>query len=67
MRQWGLDASLYKNILFSERLNFRIGADFFNVFNIPGNPNSVTGDGMLTTRNSGQNARTLQFNARLSW
>jgi hypothetical protein len=45
----------------------RVGADFFNVLNVAGNPNSVSGDGMLTTRNSGQNARVMQLNARINW
>jgi hypothetical protein len=67
VKQWGLDASIFKNILFNERLNVRVGADFFNVLNVAGNPNSVSGDGMLTTRNSGQNARVMQLNARISW
>jgi hypothetical protein len=67
VRQWGLDASIFKNIRFGEALNMRLGADWFNVLNVPGNPNSISGDGMLTTRNSGQNARTLQLNARITW
>lgn len=65
-RQWGLDASLYKNVNFGERLNVRVGADFFNVFNHPGNPTGVSG-GILATRNSGFGARTLQLNARIGW
>jgi hypothetical protein len=67
VRQWGLDASLVKNIPFGERFNVRFNADFFNVLNAPGNPNSIGGDGMLSTRSSGQGPRTLQFSARLSW
>jgi hypothetical protein len=67
VRQWGLDASIFKNIQFGEILNMRLGADWFNVLNVAGNPNSVGGDGMLSTRNSGQNARTLQLNAQISW
>jgi hypothetical protein len=67
VNQWGVDASLYKNITFRERVNFRIGADFFNVFNIAGNPNSIGGDGFLNAQNSGNAARVLQFNGRISW
>jgi hypothetical protein len=67
VRQWGLDASIFKNIRFREALNVRLGADWFNVLNVAGNPNTIGGDGMLATRNSGQNARTLQLNARISW
>jgi len=67
VRQWGLDASLFKNVRFGERVNVRVNADFFNVLNAPGNPNSIGGDGILSTRNSGQAARVLQFGARLTW
>jgi len=51
IRQWVLDASLFKTITFRERLNIRFNADFFNVLNHPGNPNSVGGDGVLSVRN----------------
>ena len=64
---WSVDASIYKNIRFTERLNFRIGADFFNVLNVAGNPNTIGGDGFLNTQNSGNGARVLQFNGRISW
>ncbi len=66
VRQWNLDASLFKNVSFNERLNLRLGADFFNVFNHPGNPSGI-GGGILQTRNSGSGARTLQLNARITW
>jgi Carboxypeptidase regulatory-like domain len=65
--QWGLDASLFKAIPIGERFNIRFNADFFNVLNHPGNPNSVGGDGVLSTRNSGQAARELQLTLRLTW
>lgn len=39
--------------------------DFFNVLNHPGNPNSVKGNGMLTTQSSGENPRVLQLTLRL--
>jgi hypothetical protein len=67
IRQWGLDASLFKNVRLGERLNIRINGDFFNVLNAPGNPNSIGGDGMLSIRNSGNAARTLQMGARITW
>jgi hypothetical protein len=67
VNQWGVDASIYKNVKFGERLNFRIGADYFNALNVAGNPNSIGGDGMLVTRDSGQGARTLQLNGRITW
>ena len=68
VRQWGLDASLFKNIPFGERFNARFSADFFNVLNHPGNPSSVGGDGVLSTRNSGPGpARELQLTLRVLW
>jgi hypothetical protein len=48
-------------------VNVRFAADFFNVLNHPGNPNSVGGDGFLNTRSSGTNPRVLQLSLRLDW
>ncbi len=67
VRQWGISASLFKTIAISERVGLRINVDFFNVLNISGNPNSIGGDGILSTRNSGNTPRQLQLTARLSW
>jgi len=67
VRQWGLDASMFKMVPITERFNARLNVDFFNVLNHPGNPNSVGGTGMLSTRNSGSGARVLQLTVRLTW
>ncbi|PYT31614.1 MAG: hypothetical protein DMG57_04555 [Acidobacteria bacterium] len=67
IRQWGLDASAFKSIPITERVNARLNVDFFNVLNHPGNPNTLGSTGMLATRNSGQGARTLQLTLRLTW
>jgi len=67
VRQWNLDASLFKNIDIKERFNLRFNADFFNVLNAPNNPNSVGADGMLSTRSSGITPRMLQLSLRLTW
>jgi hypothetical protein len=67
VRQWGLDASLFKTIPINERFKIRFNADFFNVLNNPGNPNSVADSGILETRMSGQAARELQLTLRLIW
>lgn len=67
VRQWGLDASLFKNFPITERFTLRFNADFFNVLNHPGNPNSIGGDGFLNTRSSGQDPRMLQLSLRLRW
>jgi len=67
IRQWGLDASLFKNIPINERFKLRLNGDFFNVFNHPNNPNSVGGDGFLNCRSSGSDPRVLQLSLRLEW
>jgi hypothetical protein len=67
VRQWGLDASIFKTIPIKESLNLRLNVDFFNVLNHPGNPNSIGSTGMLATRNSGSGARQLQLTLRLNW
>ena len=67
VRQWGQDASLFKVIQFKERYTVRFNADFFNVFNHPGNPNSVTGDGVETVRSSGNSPRTVQLSLRFTF
>jgi hypothetical protein len=67
VRQWGLDASLFKSIAAGERVRVRFNADFFNVLNAPGNPNTIGGNGFLNTRASGNSPRTLQLTLRLSW
>ncbi len=67
VRQWGLDASLFKTIPVTERFLVRLNVDFFNVLNAPGNPNSVGSTGILDVRNSGGGARTLQLTLRVQW
>ena len=54
-------------IAIKESVRLRINADVFNVFNHPGNPNSVGSDGMESTRSSGNSPRTLQLSLRLSF
>ena len=68
VRQWNQDASLFKNIPIHEAVNLRFTADFFNVFNHPGNPNTVGGDGFLNCQASGAaNPRIVQLSLRLNW
>ena len=55
--QWGLDASVFKNIPIKERFRFRLQADFFNVLNHANfeNPrNSTSGSAALTSLTFGQ-------------
>jgi hypothetical protein len=66
-RQWALDASAFKSVRVGERLTMRLNADFFNVFNHPGNPNSIAATGILSVRSSGNAARSLQLTMRLSF
>jgi hypothetical protein len=62
-----MDASLFKTIPINERVMVRFNADFFNVLNMPGNPTGISGEGILSTQNSGQAARELQLTLRLSF
>ena len=64
-----LDFSLQKSIPLGlgEGRTLTFNADFFNVLNCPGNPNSIGGDGILKTQESGQPARELQLTLRLTW
>jgi hypothetical protein len=65
--QWFQDASAMKFFNITERVLFRFSVDFFNVFNNPNNPTSIAATGVLSTRNSGSNARVMQLGARLQW
>jgi hypothetical protein len=67
VRQWFQDASLFKFTKLTETVVLRFNVDFFNVFNNPNNPNSISGDGILSTRNSGGGARVTQLGLRLIW
>jgi hypothetical protein len=67
VRRWGMDASLFKTIPITEQFLLRFNADFFNVLNMPGNPTGISGEGILSTQNSGQGARELQLTLRLTW
>jgi hypothetical protein len=67
VRRWGLDASLFKTIPINEQFMVRFNADFFNVFNNPGNPSGVGSTGIISTRSSGQDPRVMQLTLRLTW
>jgi hypothetical protein len=67
VRQWGLDASLFKSIPIREQMALRLNIDYFNVLNHPGNPSSVANTGILSTRSSGSGSRELQLTLRLMW
>jgi hypothetical protein len=62
-----MNASLYKSVAITERVQLRINLDAFNVFNQPGLPLPDPTTGILSLRTSGQGARVLQYTARVSW
>jgi hypothetical protein len=65
--QFGLDASLFKTIAITERVNARFNADFFGVLNNPGLTMPSNTSGILSLQNSQNGARQLQLTLRLSW
>ena len=64
---FGMNASLFKAVAISERVALRFNADFFNVFNNPGNNLPDSSSGIISRRSSAQDARQLQFTLRLSF
>ncbi|MEK7404131.1 MAG: TonB-dependent receptor [Acidobacteriota bacterium] len=64
---WGCDASLSKSFSFKERARLRVQADFFNVFNVPGNPWSPGSDGVVGAWTNANTARVMQLSGRLTW
>jgi hypothetical protein len=65
--QFGLDASLFKTVAITERVNVRFNADFFGVLNNPGLTMPSNTSGILSLQNSQNGARQLQLTLRLSW
>ncbi len=61
------DASLFKEFPIRESLRVRLNIDAFNVFNAPGIPTGVGGNGFVSTRESQEASRELQFTLRLTW
>lgn len=66
-RQWNVDASLFKTFPIKEKIALRLNIDLFNALNMPGTPTGVGGDGLVSTRTSGNSARQLQLTLRLNW
>jgi hypothetical protein len=64
---WNCDAAIFKSFDLKERAKFRIQFDFFNVFNVPGNPWSAGSDGVVGTWTNANTARVMQISARLTW
>lgn len=66
LRNWGLNASLFKRVAITERVSARFNMDFFNVLNHAGNPNSIAATGVADTSTSGA-ARIMQLTLRIMW
>ncbi len=64
---FNLNASLFKSIPLTERVNLRLNADFFNVLNNPGLPLPNSASGILSLQNSANAPRQLQLTLRLAW
>jgi hypothetical protein len=64
---WGQDASLFKEFRIREGLRVRLNIDAFNVFNNPGIPTGVGGNGLVSTRTSQRTSREMQFTLRVTW
>jgi hypothetical protein len=64
---WSVDAALVKNFTIRERVNLRFQADFFNVFNTPGNPFAAGSDGIVGTWTNFNTPRVMQLSGRLTW
>jgi hypothetical protein len=67
VRQWGLDASIFKRVPINERVFLRFNVDMFNVLNHPGNPSAVASTGVLSTRSSGNTPRVVQLTLRVQF
>jgi hypothetical protein len=63
---FSLDASAFKTVRLTERVNLRFNADFFNVLNTPG-MGQPGGNGIVSLQNSAQEARQMQLTLRLAW
>jgi hypothetical protein len=64
-----LDASLFRNLRFAERVNLQIRAEAFNATNRVNfaDPNTTIGSPAAGTITSAGDARILQFGARLTF
>lgn len=64
---FGLDASLFKAIPITERVQARLNVDFFNVLNNPGLVQPNESNGIVSLQNSANGPRNLQLTLRVSW
>jgi hypothetical protein len=64
---FGLDASIFKNISVTERVKLRFNADFFAVLNNPGIGQPSNASGIISLQNSANAPRELQLSLRLTF
>ena len=64
---WTCDAALFKNFAITERFKLRIQADFFNVFNTPGDNFAPGADGIVGAWTNRNTPRETQLSARFTW
>jgi hypothetical protein len=64
---WTMDASLFKAVRVTERMQMRFNADFFNVFNMPGINLPGSDSGLISMQTSANDPRQLQLTLRLMW
>jgi Carboxypeptidase regulatory-like domain len=64
---WTCDAAIFKSFTVKERIKLRVQADFFNVFNTPGNSPSAGTDGIAPTWTNANGARVMQLSARFTF
>ena len=64
---YNANISLYKSFSLTESLKLRVNIDAFNAFNIQGNVNPNTSDGIQSLQSSYWTPRQVQFSMRLSF
>ena len=66
-KNWGMDASLFKNFRVGERRALRFTADAFNVLNHPNNLDPDLTTGLIDLSRSANEPRIIQFSLRFDF
>lgn len=64
---WNLDFSVFKHFRPAERVDLRLTADFFNLFNHPNDVNPSSSTGLQDLSVQANAPRIIQFSLRVSW
>jgi len=64
---WNLDLSLAKSFFFTEDVQLRFKADFFNFFNHPNDPNPDVSTGLVNLGTQTNEPRTIQLSLKFDW